>query len=105
MDRKGSRAMMQAEESTVKMSPVPPPICCWSDLAIPSLAAFGERVLSTNWAWLVATEHTNAVRAMALHGFVRVAFIVSLASRRAGGGIFQTKAENSLRSFLAKIVR
>ena len=49
MARKGSRAMMKAEEPGVNRSPRPAPICSVKDLAMPSLAVLGARVRSTSW--------------------------------------------------------
>src|SRR5215471_13149160 len=50
MARKGSRAMMNDDESGVVELPRPAPICCVRDLAMPKLATLGVCVRSGNCA-------------------------------------------------------
>ncbi|PYQ49353.1 MAG: hypothetical protein DMF78_18485 [Acidobacteria bacterium] len=85
MARKGSRAMMNADEPGVIQSPRPAPISSMSDFAMPAPAALGAVVRSTSWASAgtasaartTAKERRNPV----LRVRFRRAFFISRSSR------------------------
>src|SRR5262245_21091740 len=55
---------MYAEESGVKTSPRPAPVCSASDLAMPSLTVLGACVLSMSCATRVEPEQSKVANAM-----------------------------------------